>query len=187
MQKAARIQKNDRNSFRICGKLMWTFLKLEHSFPIKWKLFFTVLLNRRLLQEFSGASKWYQFLCQFLWLSNIFFLLKLWLFSFSFIVLKDLSKFKKKHCNTEETDAIHDTAKYIKAVIIFSSNLPVFVIVVDWNADGTNLALKIFLNFLAADQSRLPAPKAIMPSNYCPCSQPQRTSMWLPTTVAAYS
>lgn len=61
-------------------------------------------------------------------------------------MLEDLSKFKK-------TDATHNTAKYMKALILFSSNLPIFVIVVDRNADGTNRALDIFLNFLASDQS----------------------------------
>lgn len=47
----------------------------------------------------------------------------------------------------------HNTAKYMKAVIVLSNNLSIFVIVVDWSADDTNLPQKIFLGFLAADQS----------------------------------
>jgi len=46
-------------------------------------------------------------------------------------VLEDLSKFNKRHCSIEEADATHSTAKYLKAVILFSSNLLIFVLVVD--------------------------------------------------------
>lgn len=145
--------------------------RVQFSYFLLRKLFFCVLLYHLLLQEFSVASKQYQFLINFIGLIITLFLVKLWLFSISFIAVEYLS---------------HSTSKYIRAVIIFSSNLTVFTVVVDRNSDGTNLALIISLTsqqlMRVWDWSRLPTPKVIVPSfNHCPCSQFQRTSMCLPT------
>lgn len=57
-------------------------------------------------------------------------------------MLENVLKFRVKHNNTEESGTTHNTAKYIKAAIIFSSNLPI-VIIADWYKSGSENFLEL--------------------------------------------
>lgn len=57
-------------------------------------------------------------------------------------MLENVLKFRVKYYNTEEPGTTHNTAKYIKAAIVCSSNLPI-VVIADWYKSGSENFLKL--------------------------------------------